>query len=38
MALLSTFLSVVIRGSNGTTSRRVWEKLSDPGENDNARH
>jgi uncharacterized protein (DUF2147 family) len=32
-----TFLSVVILGSNGNTSRRVWEKLSDQGESHNTR-
>jgi len=29
--------SVIIRGSNRNTSRRVWEKLSDRGESHNAR-
>jgi hypothetical protein len=36
-ALLSPFLSVAISGSNGNTSKTVWEKLSDADESHNIR-
>jgi hypothetical protein len=34
---VAPFLSVVILGSNGNTSKTVWEKLSDPDESHNTR-